>query len=131
MRQKTNLIDMLSLLALALLLTSVFPISDVLAAENEEISFLLTFVADSDCTFIRNGKQHLGKDASEHLAMKYNHVKGRIKTADVFIEKIASKSSFTGRPYQVLCGSVTIPTKLWLQKALAADRASSKISRQD
>ena len=128
MRKKTNLINILSLLALALLLTVAFPVPDVLAAENEEIVFLLAFVADSDCTFIRNGKQHQGKDASDHLAMKFNHVKDRIKTAEVFIEKVASKSSFTGRPYQVLCGSVTIPTKLWLQKALAADRASSKIS---
>lgn len=122
MRTNNYLINTLTLSLSVLLLTLVFPVHVALAAENEEIDFLLTFVAESECTFIRNGKEHQGPDASEHLAMKYNHVKRRIKTADIFIDKIATKSSFSGRKYEVQCGNKKIPTKLWLEKALASHR---------
>lgn len=113
----------LNMLLCTLLFTLAFSAPFALAAENEEIDFLLAFVAESECTFIRNGKEHQGPDASEHLAMKYNHVKSRIKTADIFIDKIATKSSFSGRQYEVQCGNEKIPTKRWLENALASYRA--------
>jgi len=96
----------------------------VFAAENAEIEYLLSFIAASDCVFIRNGKEHQAKEASEHLAMKYNHVKKRIKTADGFIDKIASKSGITRRKYEVRCGGEQVPTGQWLELALASRRAS-------
>ncbi len=99
--------------------------SFVFAAENEEIEYLLSFIAASDCVFIRNGTEHPPKEASEHLEMKYNHVKKRIKTADVFIKKIASKSSITRRKYQVRCRGEKFPTEQWLEQALASYRISA------
>ena len=101
------------------------PWNFVLAAENEEIEYLLSFIAASDCIFIRNGTEHPPEDAREHLEMKYNHVKKRIKTADVFIDKIASKSSITRRKYQVRCKGEQFPTEQWLEQALASYRLSA------
>jgi hypothetical protein len=93
-----------------------------IAAENEEIEFLLSYVANSDCTFLRNGDPHEAQEASKHLERKYNHVRSRIKTAEDFIVKIASKSSLSGRLYEVRCANEQLPTKQWLRKALASHR---------
>lgn len=102
-----------------------FPGNFAFAAENEEIEYLLTYIAASDCIFIRNGTEYPPKEAREHLEMKYNYVKKRIKTADIFITKIASKSSITRRKYQVLCKGEKFPTEQWLVQALASYRASA------
>jgi hypothetical protein len=51
--------------------------------------------------FIRNGAEHSAKDAAAHLRSKWNAAGGEIKTADDFIDKIASKSSLSGEPYRV------------------------------
>jgi len=85
------------------------------AAENDEIEYLLSFVAGSDCVFIRNGSEHEAKEAADHLEMKYNYVRKRIKTADDFIEKIATKSSITRRKYKVRCGGEEFLTEKWLK----------------
>ncbi len=107
-----------------LFLALLFPGDIVTAAENEEIDFLLSSIATSNCLFIRNGKEHQAKEASEHLEMKYNYAKSRIKTAEIFIKKIASKSSITRKKYLIRCGSVIIPARQWLERALASHRIS-------
>ena len=111
-------------LTLFLFIALFFPVQFAVAAEDKEIASLLSYIAESDCIFIRNGDEHQAKAASEHLEMKYNHVKDRIKSAEDFIDKIATKSSFSGSPYEILCNSVRLPTKLWLEGTLAAHRAS-------
>jgi hypothetical protein len=102
--------------------------NSAMANEQDDIAYLLSFVAESDCIFIRNGKEHQASKASEHLAMKYDHVKKRIKTAEVFINKIASKSSISRKPYTVRCGEDTppFPVQQWLTEALAAHRATTE-----
>ncbi len=117
-------------LPLVLLLVLFFPGNFVIAAENEEIEYLLSFVGDSDCIFIRNGKEYQAKEAREHLEMKYNHVERRIKTAEDFIDKIASKSSLSGRRYEVRCDGVTLQTSQWLREALASCRVSAESHRE-
>lgn len=94
------------------------------AAENKEIEYLLLFVTESGCIFIRNGGEHQAEEASKHLAMKYNRVSKRIKTAEDFIDKIASKSSMSGKKYQVRCDNKIFATELWLKEALTAYRMS-------
>ena len=101
----------------------------VLATDNEEIEYLLSFIASSNCVFIRNGSEHEAGEARDHLEMKYNHVKKRIKSADMFIEKIAAQSSITRRKYRVRCGGKEFATEKWLKDALAAHRASTKGKR--
>ena len=98
----------------------------VFAVENEEIEYLLSYIAASDCIFIRNGTEHQSKEAREHLEMKYDHVKRRIKTADDFIANIASKSSITRRKYQVRCKGEKFSTEQWLEQALKSRRASGE-----
>jgi hypothetical protein len=109
---------------LILILFLSFPCN--VAAENEEITYLLSFIAESGCTFIRNGGEHHAEDASKHLAMKFNRVKKRIKTAEDFIDKIASKSSMSGKKYEVRCDNRKFNTGSWLKDALAAYRISKK-----
>jgi hypothetical protein len=100
--------------------------ASALAEKQDEIEYLLSFVAESNCIFIRNGKEHQAKKASEHLAMKYNHVRGRIKTAENFIDKIASKSSLTRRAYTIRCNDKQeVPTEQWLRDALQSYRKAA------
>ena len=51
--------------------------------------------------FIRNGSAYDGKAAADHLRSKRNYAGSRIRTAEDFIEGIASRSSMSGKPYQV------------------------------
>lgn len=98
-----------------------------LAAENEEIEYLLSYLAESGCVFIRNGDEHDSNKARDHLEMKYNHGKKRIKTAEKFIHKVASKSSLSQKLYLVRCGKEeAVPAKNWLMDALAAHRKMKK-----
>jgi len=62
---------------------------------------LIQTVAASNVTFIRNGTEHSAAEAADHLRSKWKRARGKVKTLDQFIENIASKSSMSGRPYQV------------------------------
>lgn len=94
------------------------------ADDNREIEFLLSFVAGSDCIFIRNGKEYEGNKASEHLARKYDYAKGRITSAEDFIDGIASKSSMTKKPYFVRCNGKKMLSGEWFSEALASYRTA-------
>ena len=83
-----------------------------------EIDALLAFVAASECTFIRSGKEYDGAEARKHLAMKYRYARSRIQSADQFIRDVASASSMSGDPYQVRCGTVQEPARAWLEAEL-------------
>ena len=89
---------------------------------SSEIEYLLFSVRSSDCTFIRNGKEHSAIDAEEHLRMKYRKGKKFIDNAEQFIERIASKSSFSGNPYLIRCSNANEKTNEWLSKKLAKYR---------
>lgn len=104
--------------------------SYAVAEENSEITFLLSFVADSDCIFIRNGNEYQGKKASKHLARKYDYAKSRVTTAEDFIGGIASRSSMTKKPYLVRCNGKEEPAEKWFTDALASYRAEvSKVGK--
>ena len=64
---------------------------------------LLEFIAQFDCTYIRNGTDYTALEDRDHIAGKYNTVKWRIKTAETFIRKIASHSSLSGKQYLIRC----------------------------
>jgi hypothetical protein len=72
---------------------------------DSEIDFLLDSVVTSDCVFIRNGKKHDAIAARKHLQMKRKRGKRYFSSADEFIEKLASKSSWSGDAYLIQCGS--------------------------
>ena len=96
------------------------PVRAAPGADTEaEIQYLLDYVASSGCRFNRNGSSHEPADAADHLKLKYRRGKKYAGTAEQFIDRLASKSSWTGRAYSVDCdGSIEL-TGPWLQDALA------------
>lgn len=91
---------------------------------DEEIDFLIGAVADSNCTFIRNGKEHDAAAASEHLEMKRERGRKYYDTTEQFIERIASKSSWTGKDYLIRCDhGGTLTANAWFSERLAEYRA--------
>ena len=74
------------------------------AAMNTEIDYLLETVVASDCTFIRNGKEHGAEAARDHLSLKRRKGKKYFSTTEEFIERLASSSSWSGKPYHIRCG---------------------------
>lgn len=51
--------------------------------------------------FLRNGEVHDAREAAEHMQAKYKHFREQIVTAEDFIERCASRSEVTGRPYMI------------------------------
>lgn len=71
--------------------------------EKEKIEFLITSVENlENAKFYRNGSIHDAVDAGKHLRMKVRKAGDRVKTAEDFIEKLASKSSITGKDYKIV-----------------------------
>jgi hypothetical protein len=93
-----------------------------------EIDALLDAVQASGCEFYRNGSWHDAKAAQAHLQYKYELLAGanRIKTAEDFIDKAATKSSLSGRAYAVKCsGTEAISSGEWLRRALVCYRGAA------
>ncbi len=87
---------------------------------DDTIRYLLDFVSKSDCTFIRNGVPHTGREAANHFRAKYEHFVSEIKTPEDFIQMSATKSMVTGKPYLVKTTDGTVvPCADWLGKVLA------------
>jgi len=93
----------------------------------EEIDYLIGRVAASGAHFIRNGSEYTGAQAASHLRMKLAKAGGRVHTAEEFIDGIASKSSLTGRPYELhLADGRTMRAAEWLSAELAHHRAAEQ-----
>lgn len=98
-----------------------------------EINYLLDFTEISGCQFYRNGSWYDSRQAQEHLRDKYDYLAARnkIHTAEDFISKAASKSSLSGRLYEVRCGvcANTQTSGDWLAATLV--RYRTVMARQD
>jgi Family of unknown function (DUF5329) len=69
---------------------------------------LLTYVENlAGAKFVRNSESQDAKKAAEHLRMKREKAGSKVKTALDFIEKVASKSYFSGDPYQITFANVS------------------------
>jgi hypothetical protein len=110
------------LLALALVLPA-----HVIAATatDPEIEYLLEFVANSGCTFVRNSDDHESVDAADHLRLKYSRGKRYVDSAEQFIDRLATESSWSGDPYTVTCEGKTQPSAQWLHRALTQYRQTA------
>jgi len=88
------------------------------------VEYLLARIAGSGLTFIRNGSEHTAAEAAAHIRDKYEHFKREIKTPEDFIDKAATKSMLSGKPYLVkLPDGTTRPAADWLRDLLAEYRA--------
>jgi hypothetical protein len=97
------------------------------AQAKHEIQGLMDALATSSCEFQRNGTWHGRDEARKHLQRKYDYLlrKDLVDTAEQFIERAASKSSISGRAYQVRCpGQAAQPAAIWFKAKLAALRGS-------
>ncbi len=85
----------------------------------DEINSLIAAVAESGCTFIRNGKEYDAHEAEQHLQLKYRRGRKHAKTAEQFISRLASQSSMSRKPYYMQCaGEPAQPSGDWLTNRL-------------
>ncbi|WP_396269528.1 DUF5329 family protein [Ideonella sp.] len=72
-----------------------------------EIDALMGKLVASGCQFERNGTLHSGAEAKSHILRKLGYLEGKstLQSTEQFIELAASKSSSSGKPYLVKCGS--------------------------
>jgi hypothetical protein len=98
------------------------------AATSREIDQLFVALQGSGCEFSRNGSWYEAQKATEHLHRKYDYLlkKGLVTTAESFIERAATESSLSGKPYLVRCGGAQPePSKSWFNDKLKDLRARS------
>ena len=94
--------------------------------EEQKINFLLDQIARVDGVFVRNGIEHSPEKAVEHLRMKMDKAmnswfapKKETWTAELFIQKLASQSSISGKPYQIkFRNGDSVNSGVWLLKKL-------------
>ena len=92
--------------------------SGIAHASDAEIERLLQFVGTSGCSFERNGSMHAPAEAEAHLRRKLAAANGRVKDAETFIDRVASKSSWTGQAYRVDCADQELLARDWLYTEL-------------
>lgn len=91
----------------------------------QEIEHLIAHLASSGCEFNRNGSWYSAARAVSHLKRKYQYLAERslAPTAEAFIERAASESSASGKPYLVRCsGQAEVKSSAWFSAALAKFR---------
>jgi hypothetical protein len=97
-------------------------LAKISAEEDADIQYLFDFVAASGCTFIRNGSDNNPEAAADHLRLKYGRGKRHVNSAEQFIDRLASESSWTGKKYTVNCNGEIRESGRWLHEALSEYR---------
>lgn len=89
-------------LAFAFLLAASFAAVALPADEEAKIEKLIQHVRDlKDAKFVRNGVEYDAATAARFLQGKWDANAGEIASAREFIEKAATKSSTSGKPYLI------------------------------
>lgn len=109
-----------------IILLSTFSL-DVIASTQDEINYLLSFVASTDCEYERNGTMHNGKEAVEHINKKYEYYSDDIQSTEDFIKYSATKSKISGKYYKIYCRSnAPVKSQDWLLSELKVYRQTQK-----
>ena len=98
-------------------------------AARAEITHLMSAIEKSQCKFSRNGSWYDARMARKHLAKKFEYMDKRdlVPSTEVFIERGASTSSSSGKPYQMQCpGGAVMTSGEWLTAELKRYRAATK-----
>lgn len=114
------------LVVLALGASAIIASAAPTAKAQREIDGLIAALGNSGCEFERNGTWHDAKTARAHLQKKYDYLRkrGMADTAESFIERGASKSSMSGKPYRVRCPDKAVDTAAhWFEQRLRTLRA--------
>jgi Family of unknown function (DUF5329) len=90
------------------------------AAEKQKIEALIASVQKLDgAVFVRNGKSYKPATAAKFLRGKWDDRAEDVGSAEQFIDKIATRSSTTGKPYLVrFIDGREIPTATFLRAQL-------------
>jgi hypothetical protein len=92
------------------------------AQESVKIQYLISSIKDlKGAKFIRNGEEYDTDAATDHLRLKLRSAGKHVKTADDFIRLCGSKSSVSGKPYQIrFSDGTTLETEVFFRKRLKA-----------
>lgn len=99
------------------------------AVARTEIAHLLKYLESSGCQFQRNGSWFASARAADHLNQKYEYLlkKGLVTSAETFIERAATQSSQSGKPYSVKCDDTSaVASADWLRDELQRFRAKKE-----
>lgn len=119
-------------LLIAILLSSTSYAADSKDKLEKEIQHLFDYLKNSDCEFNRNGKWYNAEEAVKHINKKYQYLikKGLINSTEQFIDRAASESSMSGKPYMVKCGeSEPIKSSVWFKSELTSFREKTSSNR--
>jgi hypothetical protein len=95
-----------------------------LAGTQDEIEHLLQYIENSGCEFERNGTVYDSKKARSHIERKYNYIESRVDETEDFIKYAATRSSMSGKKYQVTCNGKQQASAEWLHTELSKYRAN-------
>ncbi len=109
------------LLLLTLLLGSYVSAAGLKPVEKAKVDYLIATVeALQGAQFIRNGSSYDAKAAAEHLRLKLATAGARIETAEDFIQQCASRSSISGKAYQIrFADGRVVTSESYLRQKLA------------
>lgn len=111
-------------LAVLFLLTPCLLRGEQIDTVDQTVLHLMSHVSESGLTFIRNTGRYTSVEAAKHMNNKYRHFREDIKTAEDFIERCASSSLLSGKPYLVINEQgKQVRTSEWLEAELADYRA--------
>lgn len=114
---------------LAFVVVGVLCASAGAATPAEEIDQLVAAIETSGCTFVRNGKRYEAAAAADHLRLKLRRASRHAKTPEMFIDRLASKSSMSGKPYLLECpDKAAQESGPWLRQRLEQLRANPEES---
>ena len=100
--------------------------AELSASARQEIEHLFSHLEQSGCQFQRNGAWHSAPDAAAHLRQKYGYLRKKklLGSTEDFIERAASQSSMSGKPYEVRCAQgAAVRSADWLGAELKLYRA--------
>ncbi|CAA6677835.1 MULTISPECIES: DUF5329 domain-containing protein [unclassified Lentimonas] len=93
------------------------------AAAAQEIQQLIEAVEQSGCTFERNGKTYTAQEGADHMRLKLKRGGKYADTTEHFITRLASKSSWSGKPYHIIEPNGDQRTmQVWLEAQLVLIR---------
>jgi hypothetical protein len=107
------------------LLSSFCGAADLPSSTKQEVEHLFTHLEASGCQFNRNGSWYSSREAVAHMRKKYDYLVGKnlLTTTESFIEKAATESSMSGKPYQVKCeGQAAVLSSVWFSNELKTYR---------
>jgi hypothetical protein len=99
------------------------------ATTKQEIAQLLDHLGASGCRFNRNGTWYDASRAVAHLDRKYKYLieNNLVGSVEEFIERAASASSASGKPYLVKCGNgPEMQSAAWFRGVLLKFREASR-----